>query len=172
MIKTHLKTPDPDAPNADTPNNSYRYYGSADSYIPYSLSNHNKYCKIALNTKYKRTPTLIPPTLITPMMPKTMLPMPLIILTMMLLIRNLFIFPCKIAITKSPPTPKKNKNNTTPNTDVPDASDNDSDHPYSLCNRKNKKKNMTPNIDEPKNYSFNATADDDTPQLSYHIFLY
>ena len=43
--------PSPAAPGADTTNYSSQYDGSTDSYLPYSLINRNKYCKIAPNTK-------------------------------------------------------------------------------------------------------------------------
>ena len=48
----------------------------------------------------------------------------------------------------------------TPNTDAPDAADNDYYYPYSLRNRNKNKNNMTPNTDSP-NYDFHYADDDD-----------
>ena len=47
---TFFTPPAPDKPDADTPNSFSQYAGSTASYLPYSLRNCNKYCKIAHKT--------------------------------------------------------------------------------------------------------------------------
>ena len=47
--------PNPDAPNADIPNNFAQDVGSKNSYLPYSLINCNQYCKNVPNTKKNMT---------------------------------------------------------------------------------------------------------------------
>ena len=103
--------PDLYAPVADTPNASAQFSGSIDSYLPYSLINRNKCCRIAPNTKKTWPATLMPPTLMPPMILVVMLLMPPIMMMIMLIILNQFTFPCAITIaiaitiSKSPPTP-------------------------------------------------------------------
>ena len=51
-------------------------------------------------------------------------------------------------------------NTDAPDDDYPDAAENNSACPYSFLNRKNKKKNITPNTYAPNNYPPNASGGD------------
>ena len=48
----------------------------------------------------------------------------------------------------------------TPDDDAPDAADEDAAYPYYLHNLKNKENSMTPNTDDPENYSPDYAYDD------------